>query len=438
MALPKTVRRYILGVLERVAPIVPDKMYLHIKYYCRMGKKLNLKNPQTFNEKLQWLKLYGRRPIDTVLSDKYAVKEYISKTIGPEYVIPLIGVWDKFDDIDFDKLPNQFVLKCTHDSGGLVICKDKSKLDIEAARKKINKCLQHDYYVYSREKAYKDIPRRIIAEEYMEDTQTCELRDYKFFCFDGVAKALFIASERQKDGEETKFDFFDMDFRHIPVKNGHPNADVPPAKPETFEEMQQLAAKLSKGIPHVRVDFYEVNGKAYFGEMTYSHWGGMTPFEPDEYDKTFGDWIKLSDETGGGILLIHNNIVLHMVMAKPLDLVDYKVHCFNGEPKFVLLCKDRYAEGGLTEDFYTTEWEHMPVCRPNHPNSAILANKPKELAKILELSKILSKDLPFVRADFYIINQRVYFGEMTFSPAAGMTPFVPNSYDKLFGNWIKL
>lgn len=291
MALSKTVRRYILGALERVAPIVPDKMYLHIKYYCRMGKKLNLKNPQTFNEKLQWLKLYGRRPLDTVLSDKYAVKEYISQTIGPEYVIPLIGVWGKFDDIDFDKLPNQFVLKCTHDSGGLVICKDKSKLDLEAARKKINKCLKHDFYVYSREKAYKDIPRRIIAEEYMEDSQTCELRDYK-------------------------------------------------------------------------------------------------------------------------------------------------VHCFNGEPKFVLVCQNRYTDSGLTEDFYTTDWQLMPVCRPNHPNSKIPVAKPKELGRILEFSKTLSKDIPFVRADFYIINHRVYFGEMTFSPAAGMTPFVPDSYDKLLGDWI--
>lgn len=292
----KGIKRYEMGLLERLAPILPDKLYLRCKYYLRMGKKLNLKNPQTFNEKLQWLKLYGRRPIDTVLSDKYAVKEYISNKIGSQYVIPLLGVWDHFDEIDFDQLPNQSVLKCTHDSGGIIICKDKSTFDKEAAKSKLEHSLKHDYYVYSRERAYRDIPRRIIAEEYMEDSNTKELRDYKFFCFDGVAKVLFIASDRQVDGEETKFDFFDMDFKHIPVKNGHPNADVPPAKPETFEEMQKLAAKLSEGIPHVRVDFYEVNGKAYFGEMTYSHWGGMTPFDPESYDKTFGDWIKLPKE----------------------------------------------------------------------------------------------------------------------------------------------
>lgn len=290
-----THRRVLLAILERIAIVlsVPDKMYLRIKYYCRMGKKLNLKNPQTYNEKLQWLKLYGRRPIDTILSDKYTVKEYIAKTIGEQYVIPLIGVWDRFEGIDFNKLPNQFVLKCTHDSGGVVICRDKDSFDVDAARKVIERGMKHNFYVYSREKAYKDIPRRIIAEEYREDSKTGELRDYKFFCFDGKPKALFIASDRQVKGEETKFDFFDMNYNHLPFTNGHPNARVLPDKPQCFEEMKVLAAKLSAGIPHVRVDFYEVDGHVYFGEMTYSHWGGMTPFDPEEWDYTFGSWIKL-------------------------------------------------------------------------------------------------------------------------------------------------
>ena len=289
-------RKYLLLLLDRVlAPNlpIPDAMYLRIKYYCRMGKKLNLKNPRTFNEKLQWLKLYGRRLIDTTLSDKYAVKEYIAKTIGNQYVIPLLGVWDKFEDIDFDKLPNQFVLKCTHDSGGVVICKNKDTFNVESAKKIIKRGMSHNFYVFSREKAYRDIPRRIIAEEYREDTKTGELRDYKFFCFDGVPKALFIASDRQMKGEETKFDFFDMEYNHLPFTNGHPNAKVLPEKPVCFDEMKTLAAKLSKGIPHVRVDFYEVDGQVYFGEMTYSHWGGMTPFEPEEWDYIMGSWINL-------------------------------------------------------------------------------------------------------------------------------------------------
>lgn len=289
----KGIRWVAYSILERMAPVIPDKMYLHCKYFLRMGKRLNLIHPKTYNEKLQWLKLYGRRPIDTVLSDKYAVKEYIVKKIGRQYVIPLIGVWDKFEDINFDVFPDQFVLKCTHDSGGIVICKDKSKFDVERAKKIINRGLKHNYYVYSREKAYRDIPRRILAEEYREDSLTKELRDYKFFCFDGVPKVLFIASERQIVGEETKFDFFDMDYNHLPFTNGHPNAKILPDKPVCFEEMKLLAARLSKGIPHVRVDFYEVDGNVYFGEMTYSHWGGMMPFEPEEWDYIMGSWIKL-------------------------------------------------------------------------------------------------------------------------------------------------
>lgn len=289
-------QRFSLVLLDRfIAPHIPipDTIYLHLKYFIRMGKPLHLNNPQTFNEKLQWLKLYGRRPIDTILSDKYAVKDYIANKIGAKYVIPLIGVWDKFEDIDFDKLPNQFVLKCTHDSGGIVICKNKKDFDVKSAKSIINGGLTKDFYIYSREKAYKNIPRRIIAEEYREDPVTGELRDYKFFCFDGVPKALFIASDRQVVGEETKFDFFDMNFNHLPFTNGHPNANVLPQKPERFEEMKELAAILSEGIPHVRVDFYEVSGRVYFGEMTYSHWGGMTPFVPEKWDYIFGEWIKL-------------------------------------------------------------------------------------------------------------------------------------------------
>lgn len=291
------IRRFLLFILDKIAPIIPipDKVYLYIKFYLRMGKILNLNNPQTFNEKLQWLKLYGRRPEDTILSDKYAVKEYISKIIGAEYVIPLLGVWDNFDDIDFAKLPNQFVLKCTHDSGGIVICKDKALFDYKEARRILNGGLKNDFYVFSREKAYRDIPRRIIAEEYKEDSETKELRDYKFFCFDGEPKALFIASDRQIKDEETKFDFFDMDFHHLPFTNGHPNAIIPPEKPKCFEKMKELASLLSKGIPHVRVDFYEVNEHVYFGEMTYSHWGGMTPFDPEKWDYIFGSWIRINN-----------------------------------------------------------------------------------------------------------------------------------------------
>ncbi len=272
-----------------------DEEYIKQLFKLQMGYDLDLKNPKTFNEKLQWLKLYDRRPEYSVMVDKYEAKKYAAEKIGEQYIVSTIGVWDKFDDIDFDALPDQFVIKCTHDSGGLVICRDKSTLDLEAAREKIEKSLATNYYFHGREWPYKNVKPRIIAEKYMKDEEGQEegLTDYKFFCFDGEPKAMFIATDRAKKDTETKFDFFDMEFNHLPFTNGHPNADRPIEKPKQFDLMIELAGKLSAGIPHVRVDFYESEGSIYFGELTFYHWGGMMPFEPEEWDHTFGDWIKI-------------------------------------------------------------------------------------------------------------------------------------------------
>ena len=276
-----------------IARFISDELTVKCKYKLRMGKNLNLDNPKTYNEKLQWLKLYDRNPEYTKMVDKYEVKKYVADKIGEEYIIPTLGVWDKFEDIDFDKLPDQFVLKCTHDSGGLVICKDKSKLDINKAKKKIKSCLKNNYYWPTREWPYKDVKPRIIAEQYMVDESGYELKDYKFFCFDGKVKMLFIATDRGVEGKDTKFDFFDENFVHLPIKNGHENADKELACPEGFEKMKELAEKLSAGIPQLRVDFYNINGQIYFGETTFFHWSGMVPFEPEEWDLKFGEYIKL-------------------------------------------------------------------------------------------------------------------------------------------------
>ena len=279
-------------IIKKMTHLIPDGVYLKLRYKMRMGKKLNLKRPETYNEKLNWLKLNDRRPEYVRMVDKYEVKKYVADKIGEQYIIPTLGVWNSFDEIDFASLPDQFVLKCTHDSGGLAICKDKSTFNIDAAKVKIEKSLKENYYWHTREWPYKNVQPRIIAEKYMEDELTKELRDYKFFAFDGKVKALFIASERYA-ADETKFDFFDENFNHLPFTNGHPNAEITPAKPENFDEMKTLAEKLSVGIPQVRVDFYEVNGKTYFGELTFAHWGGMTPFKPEEWDYVFGSWIDL-------------------------------------------------------------------------------------------------------------------------------------------------
>lgn len=273
---------------------INDELYLKIIYRYTMGKKLNLDNPITFNEKLQWLKIHDRNPHYTTLVDKYGVKEYIKEHIGEEYIIPTLGVWDNFDEIDFDKLPQKFVLKCTHDSGGVIVCRDKSKFDVEDARKKINKALKRNYYWPRREWPYKNVIPRIIAEKYMVDEALGDLRDYKFFCFDGKAKAMYVAMDRNNEHEGTKFNFYDMDFNLLPItKNEYPNSDKEIQKPENFEKMRMIVEKLSSGFLHVRVDLYEANGKIYFGEMTFYHMSGMVPFEPEEWDEKFGSWITL-------------------------------------------------------------------------------------------------------------------------------------------------
>ena len=270
-----------------------DEKYLKLKYRARIRKKLVLDNPKTFNEKLQWLKLYNRKPEYTVMVDKYRVREYISERIGKQYLIPLLGVWDSPDEIDFDKLPNKFALKCNHNSGlGMCICTDKSSLNIEQVKEELNKGLKQDYYLTGREWIYKDVPRKIIAEQFLK-----------------------------------------------------------------------------------------------------SDAGGLT---------------------------------------------DYKIHCFNGVPKFILVCRDRFAESGLTEDFYTPQWEHMDVKRPEIPNATESIEKPKELEKMLMLAEKLAKDIPFIRIDFYFVEGKIYFSELTFFPASGFEGFEPQIWDEKFGEWLTL
>lgn len=273
--------------------MLSDKHYIELEYYAYMGKFAHLDHPVTFNEKLQWLKLYDRNPLYTQMVDKVSAKEYAAKIIGEQFIVPTLGIWEKTEDIDFDGLPEQFVLKVTHDSGGVVICKDKAQFDRTKAIERLRNSLKRDYYSLHREWPYKDVKKRILAEVYLEDRDDYELRDYKFFVFNGAVKLMFVASDRQNDEEETKFDFFDRDYQFIDVRNGHPNSARKPAKPENYELMITLAEKLAAGIPHVRVDFYEVNGAVFFGEMTFSHWSGLVPFEPAEWDKRIGSWINL-------------------------------------------------------------------------------------------------------------------------------------------------
>lgn len=272
---------------------LPDKLFLPIYYRAFTGKHLHLKAPVTFNEKLQWLKLYDRNPEYSRMVDKYEAKKYVAGIIGEEHIIPTLGVWDRFDDIDFDKLPDQFVLKCTHDSGGLVICRDKSTFDKSAAREKIVRCLGRNYYWGSREWPYKNVPPRIIAEQYMEDGNEGDLKDYKIFCFHGVPKIIQLDYDRFRGH---KRNMYSVDWERLPVDYIYFGSDsFEFQRPGALEEMLCYAKELSKEIPFVRVDFYYAEERVFFGEMTFFPESGFGRFSPGKWDGIIGSWISLPD-----------------------------------------------------------------------------------------------------------------------------------------------
>ncbi len=279
-----------------------DNDYVRRKYRAVCKKELNLEEPKTFSEKLQWLKLYDRQKHYAEIVDKYEVKEHIAKVVGPEYVIPTLGVWDSFDDIDFDALPQQFVLKCTHDSASCIICQNKSQFDKQKAKKKLESALKSNFYYRNREWQYYNVKPRIIAEVYLMnsgngnadvDVDSGALTDYKFFCFGGIPKVMYISKDR---GSNPETDFFDLEFNHLPIRMKDPNARSAPSKPDCFDDMVALAEKLSKNYPHIRVDFYVVNNKIYVGELTLHHCGGFVNVYPEEWDKRLGSWITLPEK----------------------------------------------------------------------------------------------------------------------------------------------
>ena len=275
--------------------IFSDKLYLGVYYRLCLGKKLDLKHPKAFTEKIQWLKLHNTTPLCSMLVDKYAVREYVKDRIGEEYLVPLLGVWNRVEDIDYSSLPLRFVLKTTHDSGGVVICRDKNRLDIKQANRILKKSLSRNYFWKGREYPYKNVKPRIIAEQFMEGEDRGYLVDFKFFCFDGEPRVLFYASNRYNEQHTPpRFDYYDMELNHLPVKSkGHENSENELELFPEFEQMKEIARKLSDGFPHVRVDLFISKGRIFFGEMTFHHDGGLVPFIPDEWDLEFGKMIKL-------------------------------------------------------------------------------------------------------------------------------------------------
>ena len=280
------------AILNRLAPYIRnDERYVRWSYFLATHQHLDLDTPKTFNEKLQWLKLHDQRPEYTMMVDKYAVKEYIANILGKEYVFETLGVWNDFDDIDFFQLPNQFVLKCTHDSGGLIICRDKAKLDMSAARNRIKHCMRKNYYYASREYPYRDVPHRIIAEPLMVDESGVELKDYKIFCFNGTPKMIEVDfgrfSEHQRNIYDTNWMLMDLELKYP----RNPSLEID--RPAHLDEMLEIAGRLSQDIPHVRVDLYYINGKIYFGELTFFHGSGYESFRPEKWNEKAGEWLGL-------------------------------------------------------------------------------------------------------------------------------------------------
>ena len=291
---------FIASILMNLNFLFPDKLYLTLLFRFKMGYWIDWKNPKTFSEKLQWLKLYGRKPEYTTMVDKYAVKEYVATIIGEEYIIPTLGVWDRPEDIDWDSLPDKFVLKTTHGGGGtgVIICKDKTTFDKDDAIAKLKKSLDKCIYKSLREWPYKNVRKRIIAETFLEESysikDTCGLSDYKFYCFNGEPQIMMVSVGRFSDN--LCFDYYDMKWNKTSLLLGGPNSDINHKCPSCFEEMKNLCKKLSKDIPHVRCDFYIINNKPLFGELTFFDGSGLMKFLDHTWNYKLGAMIKLPFE----------------------------------------------------------------------------------------------------------------------------------------------
>ena len=425
---------------------LPDKPYLSLRYRCNIGHWMSWSHPVAFTEKLQWLKVYGFRPEFTKMVDKYAVKDYVAGIIGSEHIIPTLGVWDRPEDIDWDALPNRFVLKTTHGGGGggVAICRDKSTFDREAAVRKLAANMKGPKKNSFREHPYYEVPRRIIAEQYMEETvrpEVDDLIDYKFYCFHGEPKLVMVAGGRQKGNK--RFGYYDTCWNPVKITWGAPRPDVEFERPTDLDDMLKIAAKLSADLVHARIDLYNINEHVYFGEITFFDASGFAPISPEDYDAVMGSWMQLpenkSHQFGGGkIIRVDTGTIVVTDVQPSSDLKDYKFFCFDGEPRYCQVIRDRHVKE--TIDFYDNEWNHMPFVglNPVAKNGVEPVAKPQRLDEMLDLCRQLSHGIPFLRVDLYNIQGQIYFGELTFYPASGLGVFTPDEWDGKLGEMIKI
>lgn len=287
-------RDEVMKSLKKNLRLLPDKQYINLYFRLRLKRKLNLKNPEYFNDKLQWMKFNYRFPLQTIVSDKFLVRDYVEKKIGKEYLIPLYGNWFNFDDIHLDTLPEQFVLKCNHDSGGLAICKDKKTFDMKNAKKKINKSLKDNFFYIGREYQYKNIRPRIICEKFISDNGNVPM-DYKIYCFNGKPDVIMVCKDRfRKNSHKAQYFYFDQNWNFIPLNKGD-GLLVPPniEKPKNLDKMFSIAKKLSEDFIFARIDLYNIEGKIYFGEITLTPNSGFDSDITEETDLYFGNKLEI-------------------------------------------------------------------------------------------------------------------------------------------------
>lgn len=415
-----------------------DEEFLKKAFKIRMGYELDLKNPCTFNEKLQWLKLHDRKPIYTTMVDKYEAKKYVANIIGEEHVIPTLGIWNSFNEIDFNKLPNQFVLKCTHDSGGLVICRDKELFDKKKAKIKLEKCLRRNYYYSSREWPYKDVKPRILAEKYMQDQNTINLPVDKIFNFMGKPE-LIQAIQDDKTIHET-IDYFDTDWNKLDIYQNFPNSKISLNKPVKLAEMIKIARLLCEGFSFIRIDLYHINDNVFFSEFTFYSDSGLEKFHPEKWDSELGNLIELPDKIGGGYLVVRDDFILyyhHNRNHYDDSLNDYKFYCFNGEPMYLMVSSGEAQHLHINHKYDLNFKSIDAKFREQEIVPADTFTKPTNYDQMLEIVRALCKEISHVRVDLYNINGHIYFGELTFFTNGGYVN-IPNALDIEIGSWIKL
>ena len=407
---------------------VSDRRFLETLYRLEFGRKPDLDNPQTFNEKLQWLKLYDRKPIYSKMVDKYEVKEYVKDIIGEQYVIPTYGVWAKFDDIDFSMLPNRFVMKCTHDSGGLVIVEDKSDFDKRAAMKKISSCLKVDFFNCAREWPYKNVEPRIIAEKYMVDIEP-ELIGYKVECFNGSINCKFDCSDNG-----IKVELLDESWNYLPLIRKYSILKKEKDKSNQCKKIREYIKELNVDLSSVRVDCYEYNN-LFLVDMIFYPGGGLDESRLERGGTEMGRIKKLPGKSSGW--LIENKDTL-IWAHEDKGLIDYKFYCFEGEPKIIYVSQGLYNHDNAKRTFLSMDWEFVPFTKIGYVGFSELPSKPRHFEEMIDICRLLSKGMHFIRVDLYEIGDNIYFSELTFYPGGGFSRFDPEEYDLKLGNLINI